>query len=152
VERLRARGHDVQLDVIERVPNDEALRRVAECDVYVDQLVAGYAYAALEGMALGKVVISAIGDTDATRVFRRYSYLDECPIIDASVETIETVLEALIARRGEWPALGREMRAFCERRHSVRANAELWDAILRRIWNGEELNLMHLYHPLLDGR
>ena len=152
VDRMRARGHDIELDVIERVPNEEALRRVARADVYVDQLVAGYAYAALEAMALGKVVISAIGDTDAAHVFRRYSYLDECPIVDASVETIEGVLEELIARRADWPALGREMRAFCERRHSVPANARMWDAILRRVWNGEDLNLMHLYHPLLAER
>jgi hypothetical protein len=152
VDRIRARGYDVELDVIERVSNEEALERVARCDIYVDQLVAGYAYAALEGMAMGKVVISALGESDATLVFRRYSYLNECPIVEASVETIETVLETLVARRADWPALGREMREFCERRHSVAANAAMWDAILRRVWNGEQLNLMHLYHPLLAER
>lgn len=152
VERLRQAGHEMELDVIERVPNDEALRRVAGADVYVDQLVAGYAYAALEAMALGKVVISPIGDEDEALVFRRYSYLDECPIVDASVETIEGVLLDLIARRDEWPAIGRRSREFCERRHSIAANAELWDAILRRVWNREEIELMKLYHPLLAPR
>jgi hypothetical protein len=151
VERLRAAGHEIELDVIERVANEEALARVARADVYVDQLVAGYAYAALEAMALGKVVISPISDTDAARVFRRYSYLDECPIVDASVETIEAVLVELIERRDEWPAMGRESREFCERRHSIDANSELWDAILRRVWNGEEIELMKLYHPLLGS-
>jgi hypothetical protein len=152
VARLRAAGHDVELDVIERAPNEEALRRVAQCDVYVDQLVAGYAYAALEAMALGKVVISAIGDTEAATVFRRYSYLDECPVVDASVETVESVLLDLIDRRDEWPALGRTSREFCEERHSIAANSQMWDAILRRVWAGEDVELMKLYQPALEGR
>ncbi len=90
VEILRAEGCDVELDLIERVPNTEALERMARADIYVDQLLFGYAMAALEAMALGKVVISGIEDTPHYRVFRRYSYLDECPIVPASPETIAT--------------------------------------------------------------
>ena len=81
VEQLRAEGHDLELDLIERVPNSEAVARVAAADMYVDQLLFGYAMAALEAMALGKVVISGIEDTPDYQLFRRYSYLDECPIV-----------------------------------------------------------------------
>jgi hypothetical protein len=86
----------------------------------VDQLVFAYALAALEGMALGKVVVSAPEDGPAYQVFRRYSYLGECPIVPATVDTIDRVLRDLIARRDEWPAIGRWSRAYVERRHSPR--------------------------------
>jgi glycosyltransferase involved in cell wall biosynthesis len=149
VERLQGEGHDIELDVVERTTNEDALERIAKADIYVDQLVAGYAFAAMEAMALGKVVISPIDRTEATRVFRRYSYLDECPIVDASPETIHEVLARLIADRAGWPALARATREFCERRHSFDANAEMWDAIFRRIWFGEDVDLINLYHPVV---
>jgi hypothetical protein len=148
VERLRDEGHAVELDLIERVPNSEALARVAAADVYVDQLLFGYAMAALEAMALGKVVLSGIEDTPDYQLFRRYSYLDECPIVPASPETITDVLRDLIARRGEWPAIGRASREYVERRHSYAAAAELYSAIYRKVWVGEDVDLINLYHPL----
>jgi hypothetical protein len=150
VDQLRADGHDVELDVVERTTNDDVLRRMARADIYVDQLVAGYAFAALEAMALGKVVISPVDGTEATQVFRRYSYLDECPIVNASPETIYAVLLGLIADRAYWPETGRASRAFCERRHSFDASTEMWDAIFRRVWFGENVDLINYYHPLLS--
>lgn len=147
VARLQADGFDVELDIIERAPNQEALERMAQADVYVDQLVAGYALAALEAMALGKVVISPIDSAEA-QVFRRYSYLDECPIVSAQPETIESVLRELIERRGQWPEIGRKSREFCERRHSFAAAAEMWTAIYDRIWEGRNVDLINFYHPL----
>jgi glycosyltransferase involved in cell wall biosynthesis len=148
VERLRVEGHEVELDLIERVGNEEALARVAAADIYVDQLLFGYAMAALEAMAFGKVVISGIEDTPDYQVFRRYSYLDECPIVPASPETIADVLRDLIARRSEWPAIGRESRDYVEHRHSYAAAVELYGAIYRKLWDGEEVDLINLFHPL----
>jgi len=148
VERLRAEGQPVELDLIERVPNSEALARVAAADIYVDQLLFGYAMAALEAMALGKVVISGIEDTPDYRLFRRYSYLDECPIVPASPETIADVLRDLIARRDQWRQIGSASREFVERRHSYAAAADLYGTIYRRIWDGEDVDLINLYNPL----
>ena len=98
----RGEGYDIELDLIERVSNKRPSLRVAAADVYVDQLLFGYAMAALEAMALGKVVISGLEDTPDYRLFRRYSYLDECPIVPASPETIADVLRDLIADRMQW--------------------------------------------------
>jgi glycosyltransferase involved in cell wall biosynthesis len=148
VERLRAEGHDVELDLIERVTNEEALARVAAADVYVDQLLFGYAMAALEAMAFGKVVVSGIEDTPDYQLFRRYSYLDECPIVPASPETIEDVLRDLIARRADWPVISTASRDYVERRHSYAAAADLYGAIYRKVWDGEQVDLINLFHPL----
>ncbi len=148
VEELRGEGYDLELDVIERVPNTEAVARMAAADVYVDQLVFGYAMAALEAMALGKVVISGIEDSPDYTLFRRYSYLDECPIVPASPETIAQVLRDLIAERHAWESIGTESRAYVERWHSYPAAAELYGAIYRRIWAGEDVDLINFYDPL----
>jgi len=148
VDELRAEGYDVELDLIERVPNDEALARMARADIYVDQLLFGYAMAALEAMALGKVVISGLEDTPDYTLFRRYSYLDECPIVPATPETVAQVLRDLIAARERWGELGAASREYVERWHSYAAARELYGAIYRRIWDGQEVDLINFYHPL----
>jgi hypothetical protein len=149
VEALRQEGFDVELDLIERVSNTEALARVAKADIYVDQLLFGYAMAALEAMALGKVVVSGLEDTPDYQVFRRYAYLDECPIVPASPETITEVLRSLLAERRRWGEIGTASREYVERWHSYAAAAELYSSIYRKIWSGEEVDLINLYHPLL---
>lgn len=150
VQTLRAEGLDIHLDLIERVPNHEALERIGRADMYVDQLVMGYALAALEGLALGRVVISPVDGLPATDLFRTYSYLDECPIVSAGQRTIEDVLRALIARRAEWPEISARSRAFVEKRHSFEASARMFSAILDRVWFGKSVDLINFYHPLLE--
>jgi glycosyltransferase involved in cell wall biosynthesis len=148
VETLQEAGYDIELDLIEKVPNHEALARMARADLYVDQLLFGYAMAALEAMALGKVVISGLEDTPDYTLFRRYSYLGECPIVSASPETIVQVLRELIATRERWPEIGATSRSYVERWHSYEAARELYGSIYRRIWAGEDVDLINLYHPL----
>ena len=66
----------------------------------------------------------------------------------ASPETIARVLRELIADRERWAAIGAASREYVERWHSYEAAAELYGAIYRRIWNGEDVDLINLYHPL----
>ncbi len=151
VDRLRAEGADVELVLIERRPHPEALALIASADLFVDQLVFGYALAALEAMALGKVVVSGLEPAHPSyRVFRRYSYLDECPIVPASPESIYDVLARLLERRHEWVDLGRQCRRYVERRHSYRAAQAMWQAVYARLWEGEEVDLMNFYHPWFE--
>lgn len=150
IERLQKEGYEIQLDIIEKLPNTEALQRISQTDIFVDQLVFGYALAALEGFAMGKIVITAIEDTSMYEVFRRYSYLKECPAVAANTMTIYNVLKDLIARRKQWPALGKASRKFAEQRHSYQAAAEMFTAIYKKIWWGDEkVDLINFYHPLL---
>ena len=151
VEALRSRGHRIELTLIEGQPNDRALRQMADCDIYFDQIYFGYGLAALEAMALGKVVISGLENDAQARLFRRYSYLDECPIVSADPETLEERLSELIDRRMEWPMIGRRCRAYVERRHSFAAVADLYQAVYRRIWWGEEVDLINFYHPQFEA-
>lgn len=151
VARLQAQGIPVELDIIEKVSNQEALQRIQACDIYVDQLIFAYAQAALEALSFGKVVISALEDNPAYDLFRRYSYLKECPIVPADSETIYDVLLNLIKNREYWGAIGKKSRHFAETRHSFKACAEMYTAIYDKIWwKNPQADLINYYHPLKD--
>jgi hypothetical protein len=133
VERLRARGCPVELDLIEGVGRDVVYEAFRHADIVVDQLLFGYALTALEGMAFGKPVLSGVSDDPMYEPFRRLSYLDEAPVIPTSSATIEQDLERLIVRRSEWPEIGRRGRSFVERRHSPDATVELMERVYAHI-------------------
>lgn len=150
VHRLNQDGFNVSLDVIEKAPNSEALLRIQQCDIYVDQLIFGYAQAALEGLAFGKVVISALDDTE-NQLFRRFSYLNECPIVSANTDTIYDVLKSLIFKQDDWNRLGRLSREFVVKRHSFESCATMYEAIYQRIWwEDATVDLINFYNPVME--
>jgi glycosyltransferase involved in cell wall biosynthesis len=118
VDELHARGVRIELDLVEGVPNEEALRRYAAADIVADQFLAGaYALFAIEGMALGKPVISYLDD----RLRKWHPEWEECPIISASPDDLMGALQTLILDevfRGERGALGPR---FVQRHHSLDA-------------------------------
>jgi glycosyltransferase involved in cell wall biosynthesis len=117
VDRLRADGVEVELDLVEGVPNAQARERYARADLAVDQLLAGwYGGFAVELMALGTPVVSYVREQDLDRI--PPAMRDELPILQATAETIEAVLrEWLTERRGELRGLGQRGRAYVERWH-----------------------------------
>lgn len=152
VSRLKRAGLSVELDIIEKISNKEALNRIQNCDIFVDQLIFGYAQAALEAMAFGKVVISALENNPAYDLFRRFSYLKECPIVHADTETIHDVLVTLIERSSEWTDIGKQSREYVELRHSYVACASMYEAIYKKIWWKDNIDLINFYHPLLANQ
>lgn len=120
VESLRARGVAIELDLVERVPNAEALERYRAADVIFDQCLIGFhGFLAQEAMALGKPVICFIRKPD--------QYLlapDECPIVNARVHELADVIAELAANRPRLYALGAAGRAYIERHHTPRRFAE----------------------------
>lgn len=134
-ERLQREGVPFDLDLIENLPNAEALRRYREADLVVDQLLAGwYGGFAVEAMALGKPVIAYLRESDLHVVPPEMR--KELPVIDANPETIYDVLkEWLTVRRHELPGRGRAARAYVERWHDARTIAKRlvrdYEAILR---------------------
>lgn len=151
IDTMRLDGIEIEFDLIEEEDNETVLNRFAQADIIVDQLLTGYALTALEGLAMGKIVISGLGG-QRHQVFRRYSYLDECPIVAASPESIESVLRNLIVDRSRWPSLGEDGRRYATRRHSYAACVSMWDAIYDQIWRGEDsIKLINLFHPLREA-
>jgi hypothetical protein len=63
VDRLR-RDYKVELDIIERVPWQECLRRKGRADIFVDETTLGYGANAVECWAMGIPLVSGIADRD----------------------------------------------------------------------------------------
>jgi glycosyltransferase involved in cell wall biosynthesis len=123
IDRLRAEGVRVELDLIERVPRTETMERIARADVLVDQLHIGwYGGVAVEGMALGRPVVCFINGAENP-------FGAALPIVRADSYTLKDVLAGLIADRGRRASIAAEGRAFALREHDPRA-------IVRRYYEG----------------
>ncbi len=107
------------VDLVHDVPRAEALMRMRECDVFIDQLVIGdFGMAALEAMAFGKPVIAYVKPS------LRRKYPSGLPVVDATPESLEGVLRSLLmdpAKRAELGVLGRR---FVEQHADARVRAE----------------------------
>jgi hypothetical protein len=115
VERLRGEGVAIELDLIEGVPRDRVLARVATADVVVDQLMIGwYGGFAVEAMALAKPVLCHIAETTA----EDNPFGDELPIVRATPATLADRLRELAADPRQRERRGASGRAFCERHHN----------------------------------
>jgi glycosyltransferase involved in cell wall biosynthesis len=104
----------LRFDLIHGVPRQEALARVARCDIFVDQLRIGHhGLAALEAMALGKPVVAFIKPA----MLRQYPV--DLPIVVANPDTIDKVLEELLRDGARRRRLGEAGRAYVLRHHDA---------------------------------
>jgi glycosyltransferase involved in cell wall biosynthesis len=109
---------DVELDIVEGVPHEEARDRYRRADIVVDQLNAGWhGVFALEAMALGKPVVTYLKPDVVARSAEGYGV--GIPIVPATKETLVQSLRPLV----DQPALRREIgaasRAYVERVHDI---------------------------------
>ena len=149
VERLKAEGLDIDLVLLEGVSNDEVRRQMQEADILAEQFVGlGYAFSAIEGMACGLPVMSNLDHDAYTLVYRRYGFLDECPILSTRPETLVDNLRALVSDPKLRSTLGQAGRAFAEKYHSYKAAQYLFGSIHERIVEGKDVDLINLFHPL----
>jgi glycosyltransferase involved in cell wall biosynthesis len=129
VERLRAEGVALELDVVEGLPREEARRRYERADVFVDQLLLGfYGGAAVELMALGKPVVANVGGEDLSRLPEEMRA--QLPVVHADGSTIADELRRLVtAPRESLCNLGAASRSYVERWHDpLRIAARMRDA------------------------
>ena len=120
VEALQARGSSLELVVVEGKSYAEAMRICAGADIVVDQLLIGaYGQFSVEMMALGKPVICYLRDD-----LRSY-YPQNLPIVSATPQDIEFVLESLLACRQDWPSLGAQGLDYVRQVHDSEAVARL---------------------------
>lgn len=149
VEKLKQEGLQVELVLLEGVPNDRVRQMMREADILVEQLIfTGYAMSGIEGMATGVAVISNLESEAYTRVFRRYSFLSECPAVSATPETIRDVLRCLVRNPALRKKLGNAGRRYVEKYHSYQMAQYMFGAIHQNILHGGTIALMDLFHPL----
>ena len=81
----------------------------------------GYGLNAIEGMASGLPVLSNLDSEWHTRVFRRYAFLDECPVLSTSPESVVENLRILVSSPALREILGRAGREYAEKYYSYAA-------------------------------
>lgn len=99
-------------------------------------------------MAFGLPVLSNISDQNRTRAFRRYSYLNECPILSSTPETILENLKVLICNPELRKELGIASRMYVEKYHSYSTIQYVFPKIYENIWLGKNNDLLNMFHPL----
>ncbi len=118
VENVSGRGYEVELEIVEETPRDEALEIYKSADVIVDQVKLGwYGVFSVEGMALGKPVCVYIDE-------ELQSHISESPLVNATPETLADRLERLLEDDAHRERIGEDGRRFAEDVHGQTAVAE----------------------------
>lgn len=148
IDELRAEGLKIELVILEKVANDRVREAMQEVDIAADQfIIPGYGMFAVEAMASGLPVIAPMGIENSLRLFRYYSFLDECPVVAVAPDTIKPVLRALACHPQLRKQLGEAGRAYVEKYHSYETAQYLFDSIYRKLLGQTNLQLMDLFHP-----
>ncbi|MZP29505.1 hypothetical protein GTO91_07270 [Heliobacterium undosum] len=144
-KELVSEGLNVRLMLIENRPNKEVRLLLEQCDILAEQFVVGYALSAVEGMALGLPVLSNIEIDVIHQLFRKHSYLDECPIVSVNYYTFKEKLRELVISPGLREELGRQGRAYVEKHHSFGSNIKMWNEVIEKVWYDKDIDLMTYY-------
>jgi glycosyltransferase involved in cell wall biosynthesis len=108
----------VDLDVVHGVRNEEALERIKEADIVVDQVLRDWhGILSIEGMALGKPVVTSL-DEDAVRETEEHFGL-KVPIVRTTKDDLVDTLRPLVESFAERKRLGKAGRAYVEEVHDV---------------------------------
>jgi len=127
IESLK-RKYTFDFQLIHGMSKMEALDWVANCDVFIDQLITGsHGTAAVEAMALGKPVICYINPVIGQ------DYPKDFPIHNANPDTIEQVLEKLILDSSLRHQSGHSSRAYVKKYHDDAVNAEALYRIYKQL-------------------
>ncbi|MEO6693382.1 MAG: aminotransferase, partial [Saprospiraceae bacterium] len=149
IERLKTKGLKIDFRLCEKMPNSQIKEIMLQSDILIEQIIANtYSLNAIEGLATGLTVISNLQASQNTKIFEHYSYLSECPIQSANIDSLEIVLEKIIVNphlRNELQLKGIE---YVNKYHGEKAAQFLFENIYQKIWYKKNIDLMNLYHPI----
>jgi glycosyltransferase involved in cell wall biosynthesis len=117
IDQLVREGYLIRKLFVENVTHAELKQRYLECDIFIDQILAGwYGTASIEAMALGRPTICFIRES----YFKHIDYGERIPIINAEPSTIYDVLKKIIQDKHLLPDIGKKSRAFVEDIHDLK--------------------------------
>ena len=149
VRRLQDEGLKVELVLAEKVPNQRIREMMQAADIQADQFIySAYATSAIEAMSSGLPVLANLSEEAYTRPFRRWGFLEECPILSTTPESLVDNLRLLVTQPELRRVLGAAGRDFAEKYHSYEMAQYLFGAIYAKILDGKEVDLLNLFHPL----
>ncbi len=120
VEELRNKGYLFDFQLVENLPHQEAFSIYEQADIIIDQLRIGwYGVLAVEGMALGKAVVSYI------RSDLRHYLPFPSPIAVATPDNLGSVLGYLLDNPDEVLQYGEKGKKFVSEYHDAQSIAKL---------------------------
>ena len=132
VESLRAEGVPIRLHFVDNVASGDMKYVQTQADIVVDQLYFGrYGAMARECLMLGKPVVGFLKVNREEECDEALACLDECPIVNASPETLKEVLRDLVTSKDKRIDIGRRSREFAVKWHSVAAAADRFEGAWR---------------------
>lgn len=137
LEELEKIDMDYELILVEGKTQSEAFELYKKADIIIDQISVGtYGVFAIEGMALGKPVITYIDDE------MKKSFPDSLPIVSCDFDNFRETIEDLISDPQKCHDLGRRGREYVERYHDNKKVTKH----LTEIYSGqiEDTNLFNL--------
>jgi glycosyltransferase involved in cell wall biosynthesis len=135
VDELVKEGLDIELIILERVPNEEVKKAMSSVDIVADQLIVGwYAMFALEAMAMGKPVLCNLRE-DLKYLYEVSGlvHAEEIPIVNCSPLTVKEIITDLYFNRNKIDEIGKRSREFVIKHHSTNAVGKIFDNINRSI-------------------
>ncbi|MDD3080050.1 MAG: hypothetical protein PHH37_13260 [Paludibacter sp.] len=116
LNRLIADGFKIKILLVENVSHEELKQKYIECDIFIDQIVAGwYGTASIEAMAIGRPTCCFIRES----YYEYIDYGDRIPIINASPKTVYDVVKDLLINKDQLPEIGLHSRRFVEEIHDL---------------------------------
>ena len=148
---LKNEGLNIELIILENITNNKLREIVKQCDILAAEVIYGYATNEIEGMSLGKPVISNLENDHYFLVAKRYTYFKYCPIISATPETIKQRLKELIINPELREEIGKKSRDYVIKFHSLEGQGLMWSKIINKIWNNNEENIDFWWHERTIG-
>jgi glycosyltransferase involved in cell wall biosynthesis len=135
VNQLKEEGCDVELVIMERMPNEKVREAIATVDVVADQLIIGwYAMFALEAMAMAKPVLCYLrSDFEQLYIFAELVEQGEIPIINCSIENVKDKIRQLTQDKAKLLEIGKRSREFVIKHHSIESVGKTFAEINQKI-------------------
>lgn len=113
IDNLKKKGYNIELKLAEKLPNDKIKEIYIQSDIGIDQILYGWhGKVSVELMALGKPVVCYINP-------EYLKYRPDLPVVNASVENLEQVLENLINNPELRRTIGEKSREYVAKYHDV---------------------------------
>ncbi|HWX20980.1 MAG TPA: hypothetical protein VN578_13855 [Candidatus Binatia bacterium] len=146
-----ARTHTFDFKLIHQIPRSQALKTVAECDLFLDQFTIGAeGLASHEALALGKPVVCFI------KPALRPRYPDTLPIVAADQTTLTEAIAPLLKNGRQRHDLGIRGRQYIEQYHDARKVAagliDIYKDLTDAAGNGAPLRSTRSWRPLTPPR
>lgn len=137
VKALNEEGFKIELELIEKKPNEEVRKLLNEADIVIEQFHMSYGMFAIEGLAAGRAVISRM-DWIKEDV-RNRPPLNECPIFHADLTSLKDAI-LLLANDPELRMdLAEKSIKYVDKYHNLNSVGRDYAALVNHVWSNTPL-------------